>query len=605
MAIIHEFKINGQNFKPFVDWQDAEVVATHDDSGMQLNITVSNVVFVNEAAVYIRNYISGGITGATNGILEGLPFDMIVQDGNSILTPFSGCLNFSEQYKEISPVRVQCALSRIEDKTTIYERSKGISMLLLKEEGYITTSDYVKIPYIVEKKFNLLEFMMLSLTTYMLLKELAEATRKLSEDIAEVTALATGGMIGTGQASAILLAVVKAALNLAYAILMIIYIIDLIKDLVNMILSPVREFKGMKLKTMLEKSCDYIGYDYSSSAPEMEYLYYLPSKDKPATLSTQISNVLTGDNITGQPDDGIPNSGDVGHTFEELLSLHSDIFKSKLKITQTTVHQEALVNDGFWENDSNYTIPDVLNESKVYNTDELNSRLLIRFEKDELDRWTIDDPVGRIYEVVTHPVTVSDKRCVKIKGYKEVRPGVSLGSRKSGLTDIEIAILELTTLADSVVNFFGGNSNLSGLIQNRVGYLKISDQTTSVAKLLYLKPVNGVLKMPSDYKTHLSAKAQWDNYLIEGSFVETVGGVQNRGQKQYLSDEAITIPFGFSDFVNLINNTRVNTVTGEKAQITDLRYKPAKDKAKIQGWVRRKYTSNLQHTFYNSDDPNL
>lgn len=605
MALIHSFKIAGQSFTPFVNWRDSEVVASKDNAATELNITITNVEFVNAAAKWIRDYVAGGVTGTTPGVFEGPKFEMVVQDLNNQLTTFMGCLNFKEDYKEISPVRVRCALTRIQDKKTLEQRAGNITMLMLFDEGIITPNDFSIIPYVVEKKFNGVEFILLSITTFLMLKELAEAIRKLSEDIADIAAHAGGG--ATGPVAAVVLSVVKAALNLAYAILLILYIIDLIQDITEYLISPVRDWKGMKFKTMLEKAAQYTGYNYFSAVPELENLYYLPSKTAPAPLSQQVVNFVSGQGVQGIVDDGIPNSGDVGHTFEECLQIHADLFRSKTNIDLNAVdlHQEALVNDTFWNQDAQFTLPNTLNESKVYNMDEFIGRILIQFERDEQDNWTDDDNLGRIYEIVTHPITVNDPKCVTTSGLKIIRPGLSLGSRKNGLSDIENAVKSLAQVADNLINFFGGNSNLAQSIQNRVGMLRVSQQTTSVPKMLYLTNQSGVLKMPSNYKSLFSAKTLWDNYHIEDSWVETVNGVATRGQKRKLNDEALTVPMGFADVINIISKTRINDLSGLKMNVTELRWKSDRDKAKINGWVRETYTKNLKHTFYNSDDPNL
>ena len=606
MALIQKFKINGQDITGFVDWQDAEFVCSRNDAQTELNITATNIEFVKNGAKIIRDYVAGGINGTTNGFFEGPKFEMIIQDQNNTLTAFMGCLDFVQQYEEISPVRVRCALARVQEKKSIEERSKVITAALLHDEGIITANDYSTIPYVVEKEFDPLALLMLSITTYLMLKELAEAVRKLAEDIGEIAATAAGGV--TGAAAAIALGVIKAALNLAYSILLILYIIDLVNDIIEYLISPVRDWKGIKFKTLLEKFAQYGGYTYNSTVEELNDLYLLPSKMLPATLSQQVINLVSGQGNNGFIDDGIPNSGDIGHTWNECLELHSQLFESRLHVdfnTGTQMNQEPLVNDTFWDADAQVDLPNTLNESVSYNGNELIGRYLIRFERDERDRWTDSDDLGRIYEVVTYPKTVSDEKCVRIQGFKEVRPGVALGSRKDGLNAVESAVKSLASLADSVVNFFGGNSNLAGRIQNRVGLLRVSEQTTGIAKMLYLKQQNGVLKLPSDHKDKFSSKTLWEKYHVENSFVLTVNEVQNRGQKQRFAEEPLLIPLGFQQFVKLINKTRINLTDGSKGNITELLYKPAKDKAKINGWKRKVYSKNLQHNYFNSDNPNL
>ena len=605
MAEIYSFKIAGQNFNPFIDWTDSEVIASKDDGGTQLNIVLKDVIFTNKAAKYIRDYIAGGVTGVTKGYYEGPKFEMVIQNPNNTLTTFKGCLDFKTGYKEISPVKVQVALRRLQDKLTVKDRSKVITMLLLQEEGIITPNDYVNIPYVVEKKFNGLEFVLLGITTYLMLKELAEAVTRLAKDLADIAAHISGG--ATGPAAALVFSVVSAAINLAYSILIVLYIIDLVGDMIEYLISPVRDWKGMKFRTMLEKGAQYMGYQYESSPTLLDDLYILPSKNAPAPLSQQFLNQVTGQGVPGVPDDGIPNSVDIGHTLEECFQLHADLFRSKMKIDEDNdiIYQEPLVNDTFWSVNSNFILPDTLNETKIYNGDDIKARILIRFEYDDKDDWTLQDQLGRIYEIVTHPVSIGDPKCVNLGGLKEVRPGLALGSRKPGLTPIENALKTFATIADGAVNFLGGNSNLAAKITNRVGMLRVSENETAVAKLLYMRPGSGGLVIPQNHKDFLSSKALWENFHVEDSWVLTVGNFPNRGQKRLLSDDPITIPLGFEQALSIVANTKIADVNGNEINIDDLRWKFSLQKAKINGWLREPYTTNLQHTYYDSDDPNL
>lgn len=604
MAYVASFKIGGINYNPFMDWRDAELVASGDDSATELNITINSVIFTNAAAKFIRDYIAQGVTGQTNGYYEGPEFEMIVADDADTLTAFKGCLDFAEDYKEISPVKVRCALRRLQDKKTVSERAKVTTMLLLQEEGIITPADIVTIPYIVQKRFDALEFLMLSITTFLMLRELADTIRRLSKDNVDAAAHAAGGI--SGPVAAAVYTVLIVIINLAYAILIIIYIIELINELIELLISPVRDWKGMKFKTMLERGSEYLGYDYSTTPTLFNDLYYMPSKTEPAPLSQQIVNIVQGSSVVGVPDDGIPNSGDVGHTLEECYQLHADLVRSKMNIDEDAdiIHQEPLINDTFWDQDATFTLPNTLNESKVYNGSDLISRILLRFESDDRDDWTIADQLGRIYEIVTHPITIGNDKCVNMKGLSEVRFGVALGSRKDGLTGVEQAVKALASIADGIVNFFGGNSNLAGNITNRVGMLRVSENSTNVPKMLYLKPENGVLKLPANHKSVFSAKALWE-FHKEDSWVETVNGVPNRGQKQFFNDEPLKIPLGFQETLSIVDKTRINDLTGAKANVTHLRWKFSRNMGLINGWRRQVYTKNLQHTFYDSDDPTL
>jgi len=607
MALIHTIKLEGQPITGLVNWDEAEVVAQWNDGAVQANVDFSNVEFVNEAAAFIRDWI---VNTSTTGITEAPTFEMEVQDdiGNNYVV-FKGCLDLLNNYVELSPVKIKCSITRLQEKQSLIERARGTTYYSLFDQNLITSSDYAAIDYVVEKEFNGVEFALLSITTFLMLKELAEAIRKTSEDIAEVAALFAGGGVGTGQAASVVLAIVKAALNLAYAVLLTLYIIDLIIDIMSFIISPVREFKGMNLKLMAEKASDYLGYQFDTSIDELNgntQVYYLPSKAQQAPFSAQFINLLSGNQPSGTPDDGLPNAQDYGNTFEETLLTINDLFNAELKIDESnnTIYQESLINDSFWKRDAAFIFPSVLNETVSYRTDLLVGRKFYTFQKDDVDNWTTTDLEGRSIEVVTSQLNVNNQKCVRIKGYEEKNFGHALGSRKDGLTSLENAVKSLAAVADGVINFFGGNSNLAGAIQSRVGMLKISQNFTTIPKLLYLTQTNFGLRIPANHKAQFGAEALESKYYINDSFVRQLNPNEPpRGQRQRIHPDGLEIPLGFSQFLDLINNSYC-TYRGQDAKIEEMRYRPAKDRAIVNGWFYKKYAFNLKETFYKSDEVN-
>lgn len=608
MALIHSIKLENQPITGLVNWQDAEVVAQWNDGAVQANVDFSNVEFVNEAAQFIRQWIADAATGGTTGITEAPKFEMQVQDdiGNNYVT-FQGCLDLVSNYIELSPVRIKCSITRLQEKQSLIERARGTTYYSLFDQNLISSSDYASIDYVVEKQFDFVELAMLSIATFLMLDKLASIIKEFGKDGAQTVALAA--VIPGGAVGSIILAILIALLNLAYAFLLILYIIDLIIDIMSFVISPVREFKGMNLKLMAEKAADYLGYQYESSIDELNgdtQVYYLPSKAQQAPFSAQFINVLSGNQQQGTADDGLPNAQDYGNTFEETLLTINNLFNAELKIDESTnkVYQESLINDTFWKRDANFIFPSVLNETVSYRTDLLQSRKFYTFQKDDVDNFTTTELEGRSIEVVTSQTNVNDQRCVRIKGFKEINFGHALGARKDELSGLEKAVKALAGVADGVINFFGGSSNLAGNIQSRVGMLKISQNFTTIPKLLYLRQTSNGLRIPLNHKATFGAEALEGKYYINDSFVRQLNANQPpRGQRQKIHPDGLEIPLGFSQFLDLVNNSYCS-YRGQDAKIEELRYRPAKDRAIVNGWFYKQYAFNLEEIFYLSDEVN-
>ena len=285
---------------------------------------------------------------------------------------------------------------------------------------------------------------------------------------------------------------------------------------------------------------------------------------------------------------GIPDSIDFGYTLAEMLELVNRMFSSQLSIIGNTVHQEPLLNDSFWLSLATYQLPDVENEVKLYNTKDLTGRYLVSFDTDITDEWTIINFRGTNFEVVTQPTTINNKKRVLISGYDESRIPCALPNRKDKLSFLEEKVLEVAQVIDGVVNFFGGFSNNAARIKSRVGLLKVTGDNIDVAKLMLLNSGGAFgYTIPTIHRNILNAKYLWNNYVSDRSFVAH----GKRGQKQLFKD--LKIPFGFSDFLQLINNSYCTTQTGQQAKIERIAWSFDQDFAIVDGWIREPYTNNL------------
>jgi len=576
-------ELNGKTLNLPVEWQDIQVEATfvNETQGgeitgsQQANITFEKFTFVNQAAKEIRDYIAAGLTGG-EGIFAGPTFKMSAFDAFNNLVVFNGMLDLTSDYLQVHTAKVECTIAQVDGLNNFADRVRGLSYGYLYDIGAITSSDFVNIQYVVERKSQGVELVLTGVTLFLLTKELIEAIKDLSKNISNVVAIATGGTPLTGLPASFALALAFTLIQAAYTALIIIAIIKIIQDLIARLLSPVRNHKGMLWRTMLEKACTHLGYKFVSPIAELDSVYFLPSKpdeDKPIQV-------------------GIPKPSDFGYIAEECFSLAMKAFNGKIAILNGNEVHLRSENDPFWKKTSTYQLPSLNVESIRYNTEDLRANRFVAFLTDVSDEWTTNNFKGTNYLVITTPKLVTDQKRVRITGLDQVQIQAALGNRKDTLTTLEILIKAVASTADGLINFFGANSNLAGLVNRKLGMLKVSSNVHSISKLLYL---NSDRKLPANHRDLWSAKVLYQKYHNYKSFVANDFG----GQYELYQD--IKVPFGLDQFLALIQNRFFRNFDGRQAQADAIRWNISKDTAQMDYRVQQVYTKNLKETFVEPD----
>jgi len=360
-------------------------------------------------------------------------------------------------------------------------------------------------------------------------------------------------------------------------------VVKMTTAIVNAFIPAIRNHKAIRLKKLIQAAAIYAGYELETDIALLENIVYLPSNpnvDKP--------NAAGFVGIQGSIKKGIPNSSDYGYSIIELLQLAKSLFNAKFAVSSGNKLQFRSKNSSYWLKTSSYVLPDVLTDSVKYNTEELAANRLIAFETDLRDIWTIENFQGTNYEVITDAVTVFNAKAKQLKGLSEVRIQTCLGNRKDNLTALESLLKGFASVADAVASLFGGNSNLAAQVQSRVNVLKVSDNNTSKPKLLY---VNASGLIPANHREFLSAKALYNQFWIEESFVSD----NWHGQK--LKHEQVRIPFGMNDYLQLVENSYISTIEGGQGKIEKISWRIGSDYAVVDYWIRQPYTFNLAETF--------
>lgn len=574
--------LNGKKVTIPKGFFDVGVKASFGEN-IQASLTTEDFTFVLDAYQEIINWINNGRAGGV-GIFEGIPISVATSNSSLNQTVFKGIVdlqagaNIQERLGQ-----VQARLRQDNSLDQLSELLEPLDYGYLRDLGVITSSDYVNVDYVVNKPDKTLETITTFITIYLLSKQLADTIKEIGETIATISGISASSV--TGPVGATIYSIAVAVLQTAYAVTLLVLIVDFGTDLFNLLVQPQRTHKGIALKTLLEKACEYIGYQFETTVADLENLVYLPSNRNVDEFGAKgiFSTVAT-------IDEGIPGVTDFGYTCTELFQVCRELFNARFAIVGNVVqfHTEA---SPYWISQSGWEKPaiqrNIAQSSYRYNTDEIKSSIFINFQTDILDEYTIKNFRGTSYQVLTDAKAVNKSINKTIKNIDRVDIPLALGNRKDSLTPFENSLASLANLFDSLAGVFGGSPNLAQKIKNKVGVLEVAANNHSVPKLLWMQGN----RLPSNHRTLFSAKTLWEKYHSEKSFVRN----GFRRQRRIIEDE--TIPFGLSDFVTLLNNAYFKDAEGRQGKIISIEWNFSKDTANISYWVEQPYTNNLKETF--------
>lgn len=556
------FKLAGVDINPPVEWRGIRILSRFDNDSIQANTDIDNFTFTNEAAQIIRDHIAAG------NVFEGIPFQVEVTGDVGSLAILNGYVKTSEALRRITPNQYSAKIAKLDDLSDISDKLAGITLGLLRDNGTITEADYIPFDYVVEKEFNAAEFAVLAITVYLMTKQIIDETRAIAAEIAQVIAVAAAGV--TGPVAAFVLQIALLLIRIAFAIAMVVALVNLIRQLIDYLYPATRTAQAMTFNRIMERVFAYIGYTFSSPIPDMNWLY-IPSKPEGA----------------GRTRIGIPNPQDYGYRATEMLDLCKQMFEARIVVdnTRRTVELRSL-NDPYWRQQSTYTKPDKLNEEIILNTNQVVSTRLIQFTLDNSDFYTIENYRGTSYEVTTELVTPpSNPDLVNIEGFDEVRIPVALATRKDGLSVLEGLISDTVAGVNRVLRVFGGNP-FRNPVRDRVGMMKIGQSFFYTPKIA----VRVGNRIPANYRDIQSARYLYDNYINHRSLVAN----NFYQQAQVVTGESN--PFTLRNLLQVLFNKYFKDSQGNDCEMTAVEWEIDSDTALLSYKRHMVYTTNLKET---------
>lgn len=578
---------NFQNAKIVMDWVGVKESA---------NITIDSISLIGREGTDLRNRILSGLSGGV-GFFEGEPYQIQIGDLSNPLGTFNGYLDFSSGVTFVGDCEVECSLKREQGTDWLNDVADGFSYRFLESEGIIQDSDFVSVPYCINYIPDGLVLITLGLSAYSLTREIIDTIKSVSERIADITDAAvpvTGVAAPVLPVTAydignIILVVLKLAVQVAYSLALTYALIKVIEAIIEELMPPKRFHKGLPIRTLFQKACDYLNLSLSSSL--------LDSLDvgsgKWVLIPTK--NHRGGEKPTGASsswrETGVPSQQDQTDTFGGVIRVFKSMFNADYQIKNGTFIFER---KDFFKKSSPYVIPDTFIEQETFidkntfNTDEIKSNFVISYAFDNQDMNTLDNPSGRVFQAILSPKTIINQNLRSLKGLEEISIPFSLPVRKNELTFIEEAVKGIVSVGESLTGQLGNPASFSSKINNRIGAMHLSAHFLTVPKIVVMSGSN----LAMNQRSLLGASGLWDNYHFINSF-KPINGFHS----QYWLYKRQKIPFCFADFLSLLDNNNVTTASGEDAQIESIEWEVWNNFAFVDYRVNRLYDNNFNITY--------
>ena len=463
-----------------------------------LEVDTDRLILPREALKIIQDHL------ALYGPFEGIPYTMITQ-GNETLEYY---VDLQEE-PIFRDYEIEVKVKKRGGKDNFFDRAEGTTWELMASKGVVFPS--FDIPYVILPDNAVATAIGLGVSIYILTKDIIDQIQALTISITTIIDSVTpetgaGVTLDPGELATL---VVKTLLQIAILALTIVALIKMVQSFFELIFPKIRNLQGIKVKALLTAGCNYLGYQFSSTLLDgISGLTICPVplvKDKGSFwdfLQNDLNFAYTK---------GYPTASDTTPTLDSLLNAMETTFNARTRVRNGLVELERR---DYWQDiTSNLIIPALNLQDKrqseyTLNVEDIWKRTYIHYNVDFSDMYSVDyyDPTDAEYS--TEVVLVNNPDLVSIRGLNEIIIPFALGTRKDSLNWLEKFAKGFFSVADEIINTFGGNGNYEAKIEARIGVLKLSQQFFSTSKLMYT--VGG--RQPGNYADLIKAGTIYNNY---------------------------------------------------------------------------------------------
>jgi hypothetical protein len=523
----------------------------------QLELSVDTLEFVNEDRIAVKSWIE------TYGYFVGMPLDIKYSNGTIV----KYILDFQDPAFRQKERSYKVKLKKYKGVDNFFDNADGMAFNLVNW----SPSDFSKVDYVIIPEGQANYFISLMLATFALSQEIAKAVDEIQQSIADLIKASTpvGLPVPAPDFGAIIVAGIKLAARVAYAIFIVIALVKLLTEIINVIFPVIRQFKAIKVKTLFEKSCAFLGYSVSSTLlNSLTPLTILPvplkSKKNSWFLELIAPNTLAYTN-------GYPSSRDSVKTLGQLISALEDTFNAKIKVSNGLVTFEQ---ENFFLQTPNtgllnaFNLQSELQSEHSLNTDEIFKRLVVQYQTDPTDFNTFDDTFQSLFEISSEVENSPNRALELIKGYDLVNIPFARGTNKGSLNFLERSA---KVLAQAIDLFCG--SNLTSKVNARKNVMQVSSQYFSVTKLLWM---NGT-RLHQEQTNFIGAQSIALNYWYS-RFIE------NNQKNIY---DSMPVAMTENELFALFQNNFITMDNGQVAEIMNVQWSELQAKAMVSYNVLR------------------
>lgn len=597
---------NGVELNPPNNYEAIGYELRYDQSGnANSESTVDVEIGIGEngdAFEVAKNWMADKIT-------QGLPYRVEVSDelGNEF-TIFDGYLNLWAAKINEQNKRIEARAVETKGLAWLAENGDAVTFDYLFQKGFIKQSDFVNIPYVINRVGRNSETFLAVLSGFVITNEIRKIIiKEIPECLGRV-----GGFFTTPAAAVEVIAL------FAYLLFLFISLAAILLEFMNLVINPVKYHKGMRVLDLVRSGCDFFGLKLSSSIlesatfrnmvilPEKYVLYQSPARRFLGKIRTS---------------EGTEN-GYYRGTFGQLIEALRQMFYAKVIIKDGTLYFER---DNFRLGTPAFKIPAIAGEFQTYqrNFDEFYSTFVLEFIADGDDRNVIQNYKGTSVQVNTTPNLISDQRNNLARRIERVSVPFALARRKSTLNFIETVangfLLGLQTLINgliavangliavanaaiaainvviSTINFLFGtklkkvhriDGRIEGIkidiVNQRRNFLVMEEDFVNVPKIMLL---NDDGKLNAQNEQVLNARYLFENYHYLRNF--------QLGNNQWKTLEMPRVQLSYSEVAALRETNYCETADGQEAEIISFKLNPALQITEGSYRVRERYISNL------------
>lgn len=527
----------------------------------ELELSVDSLVFVMEDYDRIKVWRN------TYGDYVAMPFTITYSNGLNV----KYMLDFSDPATSFKTRSCNVKLLKFRDTDNFFDLAEGASFGIMNW----VDSDFQDIDYVIVPETSFLYFISLSIATFSLAQELANAVQEISEGITDlIKASIPVGFPPAPDWGAIIVAAIKLIARIAYAIFIIIALIKLATEILNIIFPKIRQFQGVKLRRLIEKGCEHFGYTLASTMLddlEKVVICPVPLKTKNPTLWKQLFQPLSLAYTNGYPSvrDSIQTLGAAISFLETDLNAQVRIESGNV----VRIEQEAYYEQqGTTQLSEAFNMQQELQDETTINSDEIYKRLVITYRTDPNDINTYDDSAKTLYEANSVVQSSPSPDYETIKKLQRVDLPFARGTRKGSLTFAEKAA---KTFAKGIDLFC--NTDFESAIEGRKDKMQVSNQYSSVTKLLYM---NGVNLHPNQ-----------NDFIGAQKIANTFWSSKNIQNNQKDRKKSMPLEMTEQEFFNFAANNYVTLTNGDVVKITRVHWNNHTNMAEVD-YERKKLAIN-------------